>query len=31
MAACPLSDSWAVGVADHLGAYQYGAHDCDAL
>lgn len=29
--ACPLSDSWAVGVADHLGTYQYDVHGCDAL
>ena len=31
VAAHPLSDSWGIGIADHLGAYQYGAHGCDAL
>lgn len=31
VAAFPVSDSRAVSVANHLGAYQYGVHGYDAL
>lgn len=31
VAACPISDSWAVSVTDHLGVYQYDVHGYGAL